>query len=47
MLRNESADGSRLSDVIIKQWGRVLNTKAEAEYLLPFLPPPPFPSPSC
>lgn len=38
MLRNESADGSRLCDAITRQRGHALNTKAKAEYF-------PFPSP--
>lgn len=32
------ADGSRLSDVIIRQWGCALNTEAGAECFLLFLP---------
>lgn len=47
MLRNESTDGSILSDVIIRQQGHALNTKAEAEYFLFFFPPPSFPSHAC
>lgn len=38
-MRNESADGSRLSDVIIRQWGCALNTKVGAGCFLHFLPP--------
>jgi len=47
MLCDESADGSRLSDVIIRQQGHALNRKAEAGYFHLFLPPHPFPSHLC